>query len=370
ARPLQPPSGGPSLSLAAVAMATRPILEQFLATGSSFFTYCLTELNRPGNTLAIRLSILDLLESFYNNSLIVYDLLSNALATVVERQASDAETLAYAWLLIERLSERCARAWMAGHVYLPLIACLSIRGIGCLDSDSERLSGQCQQLLSHIATRLLESRWASRTLLCQTPPPADDMPDLLISVLTNPDSFPTASQLSVVKLICGLAKLDNKSEAEFNRRCERVWLDAEVDLATSLQHRLTRLAPLASHYRLALSSMLTQLTRLSAGGSNNRLRRRLPLALLLHQMRWHRQPRLLAVALDCLAFFTPAVRLCVQFQRRRGSISQLNGLLSTGPEQPIPLIANALRTRSLAYRAVTIRLAERCASELGQTRSQ
>ncbi|PAA55746.1 hypothetical protein BOX15_Mlig003949g2 [Macrostomum lignano] len=461
-------------------------LEQFLATGSSFFTYCLTELNRPGNTLAIRLSILDLLESFYNNSLIVYDLLSNALATVVERRPSDAETLAYAWLLIERLSERwqvgeltlckrftlliscvhclCSslsvgcripnyaldflirqlkpddkdcvvarrflgahllisaaslllpgwwaacpdlwklmelaiesapRAWLAGHVYLPLIACLSIRGTGCLDSDSEASAASASSCAA-IATRLLESGLGQPDSPLPDPPPADDMPDLLISVLTNPDSFPTASQLSVVKLICGLAKLDNKSEAEFNRRCERVWLDAEVNLATSLQHRLTRLAPLASQllwpcrsvasYRLALSSMLTQLTRLSAGGSNNRLAQSLPLALLLHQMRWHRQPRLLAVALDCLGDLAgtaaasramqAAVRLAATcsaacypsllhsavrlWSRDDRLFSQLERLLSTWPRAADS--ADSKRLELARYRAY-IRLAELAPSQ-------
>uniref|UniRef100_A0A1I8IZD7 Protein kinase domain-containing protein n=1 Tax=Macrostomum lignano TaxID=282301 RepID=A0A1I8IZD7_9PLAT len=238
------------------------------------------------------------------------------------------------------------------------------------------LSGQCQQLLSHSNPPTREPPGPAG-LSSARPPPADDMPDLLISVLTNPDSFPTASQLSVVKLICGLAKLDNKSEAEFNRRCERVWLDAEVDLATSLQHRLTRLAPLASQllwpcrsvasYRLALSSMLTQLTRLSAGGSNNRLAQSLPLALLLHQMRWHRQPRLLAVALDCLGDLAGTAAAGRAMQAACGSGPETtrsspswNGCCPPGPEQPIPLIANA--SNSLAYRAY-IRLAELAPSQ-------
>uniref|UniRef100_A0A1I8G248 DUF3730 domain-containing protein n=1 Tax=Macrostomum lignano TaxID=282301 RepID=A0A1I8G248_9PLAT len=440
-------------------------LEQFLATGSSFFTYCLTELNRPGNTLAIRLSILDLLESFYNNSLIVYDLLSNALATVVERRPSDAETLAYAWLLIERLSERwqvgeltlckrftlliscvhclCSslsvgcripnyaldflirqlkpddkdcvvarrflgahllisaaslllpgwwaacpdlwklmelaiesapRAWLAGHVYLPLIACLSIRGTGCLDSDSEASAASASSCAA-IATRLLESGLGQPDSPLPDPPPADDMPDLLISVLTNPDSFPTASQLSVVKLICGLAKLDNKSEAEFqpSMRTRLAGRGGQFGYF----HRLTRLAPLASQllwpcrsvasYRLALSSMLTQLTRLSAGGSNNRLAQSLPLALLLHQMRWHRQPRLLAVALDCLGDLAGTAAASRAMQAACGSGPETTGCSPSwsdccppGPEQPIPLIANGLELAR--YRAY-IRLAELAPSQ-------
>uniref|UniRef100_A0A1I8FTZ2 DUF3322 domain-containing protein n=1 Tax=Macrostomum lignano TaxID=282301 RepID=A0A1I8FTZ2_9PLAT len=191
------------------------------------------------------------------------------------------ETLAYAWLLIERLSER----WQPRRPVPASCAAMSN------PPTREKRLGQP------------DSRSA------RNPPPADDMPDLLISVLTNPDSFPTG--ISAVKYEVNLwlsQGWNNKSE-----RAEIICWRPKV----------------TTGWRSRSAVELCAVARCDGIGS---------------------QPTA-GCALDCL------VAAMVQETRRPAVLASWRLLSTLAPEQPIPLIANAFELASPAYRAY-IRLAE------------